>query len=172
MLRCLNPRGGAFKEGALRGPAQPPSSHANTQRQGATCGVLESKGTFWVQNVPFESKTKTPRFESYPGNRTKNRTSNRGAHAQECCTQCSTTCPPDVCLTLLARTRYRFCPLLRCAGHSWPSDQRQETGHANKCSASQPPASRRSIGTRWPEEGSALEMAHSDANRSHAKGHA
>ena len=84
--------GGAFKEGALRGPAQPPSSHANTQRQGATCGVLESKGTFWVQNVPFESKTKTPRFESYPGNRTKNRTSNRGAHAQECCTQCSTTC--------------------------------------------------------------------------------
>ena len=40
---------------------------------------------------------------------------------------------PDVCLTLLARTRYRFCPLLRCAGHSWPSDQRQETGHANKC---------------------------------------
>ena len=25
---------------------------------------------------------------------------------------------------------------------------------------------------RWPEEGSALEMAHSDANRSHAKGHA
>ena len=126
--------GGAFKEGALRGPAQPPSSHANTQRQGATCGVLESKGTFWVQNVPFwvqnvpfESKTKTPRFESYPGNRTKNRSSNRGANAQECCAQCSTTCPPDVCLTLLARARYRFCPLLRCAGHSWPSDQRPGT---------------------------------------------
>ena len=79
-----SPRSGAFKEGALRGPAQPPSLHANTQRQGAM--------VFMVQNVPFESKTKTPRFESYPGNRTKNRTSNRGAHAQECCTQCSTTC--------------------------------------------------------------------------------
>ena len=79
---------------------------------------------------------------------------------------------PDVCLTLLARTRYRFCPLLRCAGHSWPSDQRQETGHANKCSASQPPASRRSIGARWPEERSALEMAYSGGDRSHTKGHA
>ena len=134
---------------------------------------------FWSQKVRFGSKTyllnpkqKLLSFESYPGNRTKHRSSNRGANAQECCAQCSTTCPPDVCLTLLARTRYRFCPLLRCAGHSWPSDQRQETGHANKCSASQPPASRRSIGARWPEERSALEMAYSGGDRSHTKGHA
>ena len=30
----------------------------------------------------------------------------------------------DVCLTLLTRAGYRFCPILKCAGHSWPSDQR------------------------------------------------
>ena len=150
------------------GPVQPRRLHPHTRRYGIQTAV------FGAPNVPFESKTKPPRFESYPGNRTKNRTSNRGAQAQECCSQCRAPASPDVCirLTIATRTRYRFCPLLRCAGHSWPSDQRQETGHANKCSASQPPASRRSIGTRLREEGSAPEMAYSDANRSHAKGHA
>jgi hypothetical protein len=44
-----SPRSGAFKEGALRGPAQPPSLHANTQRQGAM--------VFWIQKVRFGSKT-------------------------------------------------------------------------------------------------------------------
>ena len=38
--------------------------------------------------------------------------------------------------------------------------------------SSQPPASRRSIGDWWPDEGSALEMAYSDGTRSHSKGHA
>ena len=86
-----SPRSGAFKEGALRGPAQPPSLHANTQRQGPM--------VFWIQKVRSGSKTyllnpkqKLLDSKATLGNRTKNRTSNRGAHAQECCTQCSTTC--------------------------------------------------------------------------------
>ena len=166
-----SPRSGAFKEGALRGPAQPPSLHANTQRQGPM--------VVWIQKVRSGSKTyllnpkqKLLDSKATQGIEPKIEPVTEALTRRNAVPNAAPPASPDVCLTPLARTRYRFCPLLRCAGHSWPSDQRQETGHANKCSASQPPASRRSIGARWPEERSALEMAYSGGDRSHTKGHA
>ena len=147
------------------------SKHANTQRQGAM--------VFWIRKVRSGSKTyllnpkqKLLDSKATQGIEPKIEPVTEALTRRNAVPNAAPPASPDVCLTLLARAGYRFCPLLRCAGHSWPSDQRQETGHANKCSASQPPASHRSIGSWWPEEGSALEMAHSDANRSHAKGHA
>ena len=125
---------GAFKEGALRGPAQPPSSHANTQRQGAM--------VFWIQKVRFGSKTyllnpkqKLLDSKATQGIEPKIEPVTEALTRRNAVPNAAPPASPDVCLTPLARTRYRFCPLLRCAGHSWPSDQRQETGHANKCSA-------------------------------------
>ena len=166
-----SPRSGAFKEGALRGPAQPPSLHANTQRQGAM--------VFWIQKVRFGSKTyllnpkqKLLDSKATQGIEPKIEPVTEALTRRNAVPNAAPPASPDVCLTLLARTRYRFCPLLRCAGHSWPSDQRQETGHANKCSASQPTASRRRIGARWPDEGSAAEMAYSGGDRSQTKGRA
>ena len=127
-----NPRGGAFKEGALRGPAQPPSLHANTQRQGPM--------VFWIQKVRSGSKTyllnpkqKLLDSKATQGIEPKIEPVTEALTRRNAVPNAAPPASPDVCLTLLARTRYRFCPLLRCAGHSWPSDQRQETGHANKC---------------------------------------
>jgi hypothetical protein len=69
-----------------------------------------------------------------------------------------------------------ICPLFRCAGRFWPSDQswparasEQEQRVADP--STQPRASRRSICAWWRDEGSALEMSYSGGDRSHTKGH-
>jgi hypothetical protein len=67
-------------------------------------------------------------------------------------------------------------PLLGCAGHFLPSDLRRPARSCDQVRrvvdpSSQPHAPRRIRCTRWPDEGSALEMAHSDDDRSHSKGH-
>ena len=65
---------------------------------------------------------------------------------------------------------------LGCAGHFLPSDLRRPARSCKQVRrvadpSSQPHASRRIRCTRWPDEGSALEMADSDDDRSHSKGH-
>ena len=77
-----------------------------------------------------------------------------------------------------ARCALSIRPLLGCAGHFLPSDPRRPArscGQVRRVAdpSSQPHAPRRIRCTRWPDEleGSALEMAHSDDDRSHSKGH-
>ena len=134
---------------------------------------IQTLGTFWVQNVPFESKTKTPRFESYPGNRTKNRTSNRGAHAQECCTQCSTTClsrrmpnaPCPYTLSILPSSKMRRA--LLAVGSETGDRAREQVQRVAAARTSQ--NHRRSVARGRI---SSIEMAYSGGDRSHTKGHA
>ena len=75
--------------------------------------------------------------------------------------------------------RVSICPsfqmrraLLAFGSDSASEDRAREQVQRVADPSSQPPASHRSIRAWWPEEGSALEMAHSDADRSHTKGHA
>jgi hypothetical protein len=77
-----------------------------------------------------------------------------------------------------ARCALSIRPLLGCAGHFLPSDPRRPArscGQVRRVAdpSSLPHAPRRVRCTRWPDEleGSALEMAHSDDDRSHSKGH-
>ena len=73
-----------------------------------------------------------------------------------------------------ARCALSIRPLLGCAGHFLPSDPRRPArscGQVRRVAdpSSLPHAPRRVRCTRWPDEleGSALEMAHSDDDRSH-----
>ena len=145
------------------------SKHANTQRQGAM--------VFWIRKVRSGSKTyllnpKQKLLDSKATNRTKNRTSNRGAHAQECCTQCSTTClsrrmpnaPCPYTLSILPSSKMRRA--LLAVGSETGDRAREQVQRVAAASISQKHrllVARGRIG---------LEMAYSDANRSHAKGHA
>ena len=75
-----------------------------------------------------------------------------------------------------ARCALSIRPLLGCAGHFLPSDLRRPARSCKQVRrvvdpSSQLHAPRRIRCTRWPDEGSALEMAHSDDDRSHSKGH-
>ena len=74
-----------------------------------------------------------------------------------------------------ARGALSIRPLLGCAGHFLPSDLRRPARSCDQVRrvvdpSSQPHAPRRIRCTRWPDEGSALEMADSDDDRSHSKG--
>jgi hypothetical protein len=76
----------------------------------------------------------------------------------------------------VARCALSIRPLLGCAGHFLPSDLRRPARSCDQVRrvvdpSSQPHAPRRIRCTRWPDEGSALEMADSDDDRSHSKGH-
>ena len=75
-----------------------------------------------------------------------------------------------------ARYALSIRPLLGCAGHFLPSDLRRPARSCEQVRrvadpSSQPHAPRRIRCTRRPDEGSALEMADSDDDRSHSKGH-
>ena len=77
-----------------------------------------------------------------------------------------------------ARCALSIRPLLGCAGHFLPSDLRRPARSCKQVRRAVDPSSqlhapRRIRCTRWPDEleGSALEMAHSDDDRSHSKGH-
>jgi hypothetical protein len=108
---------------------------------------------------------------------------------------CSKLCPMDVAVTGVRRSdrmqsfadsgqacpsRLSICPLFGCAGHSYVAfgsesaseDRAREQVQRIADPSSQPPASRRRIGTWWPYEGSATELAYSGGDQSHSKGHA
>ena len=151
------PRGGAFKEGALRGPAsvQPRSLNANTQRQGGRCFGFKryvfGSAPLCAQQTNTAAIVCTITIYQIQVNIWKS----FGNHLENCTTNkhCNKLCPMDVAATSVRRSdrvhrfadsgqacpsRLSICPLFGCAGHSEPSDPSRpaRTGHANKCSAS------------------------------------
>ena len=80
-------------------------------------------------------------------------------------------CPFDR-FALFLDTQGHWRALLAFGSESASEDGARKQVRRAADPSSQPPASRRRIGARWPDEGSAPEMAYSDANRSHAKGRA
>ena len=62
--------------------------------------------------------------------------------------------------------------LLAFGPESVSEDRAREQGRRVADPSSQPQASHRSICAVWPDEGSAQEVAYSDGDRSHTKGHA
>ena len=122
------------------------------------------------------SHTRPTRVHTHTHTQTDTHTRTRTHTATHCETHTHCKALRSVADSGVACCARSIWPLLGCAGHFLPSDLRRPARSCKQVRrvvdpSSQPHASRRIRCTRRPDEGSALEMAYSDGDRSHSNGH-